>query len=262
MLPIWQAQTYEKTIESGGRNKPWVVTLQTDEGLKPYVVKMFAERDIEQQNALCKEVYGAAYARELDLNTPDFCLVEFPDYFAGTLSEDLKVLFRKKHHRYAFGSLYYEGASTYSPSQHFRDLSSYDIESIYAFDVTIRNVDRRVGKPNILFFEKQAYLIDHELSFSIKQGDNPEQVLGTFPYQKHIFHNVLSKRMKRGRNKPDFSSFMEIFRYSRTDCIMECADVLKDLGYNTDDSLVIELYLKRLRSERNKLMQRLVGSLQ
>jgi hypothetical protein len=34
------------------------------------------------------------------------------------------------------------------------------------------------------------------------------------------------------------------------------------LGYNTDDSLVIELYLKRLRSERNKLMQRLVGSLQ
>jgi hypothetical protein len=65
-----------------------------------------------------------------------------------------------------------------------------------------------------------------------------------------------------GRNKPDFSSFMEIFRYSRTDCIMECADVLKDLGYNTDDSLVIELYLKRLRSERNKLMQRLVGSLQ
>lgn len=228
------------------------------------VVKLFSEKDINQENALCKEVYGASFAQEIGLNTPKFCLVEFSEHFYESLPDNLKEIFNEKHNRYAFGSYYLEGAPTYSPSQHYNELSYYDIETIYAFDVVIRNVDRRVGnppKPNILFYEKEAYLIDHEHSFIIQPGDTPEKLLGIYPYQKHIFYSVLKKRMSRAKEKPTFDTFMEIFRHSRTECIIQCSDVLNRLEYDADDSLVIESYLNRLRAERDMLLLRLKGSL-
>lgn len=261
MVPIYKAQTFERIIEKGGRNKPWIVSVDTPIGIEPYVVKLFSIKDIQTENALCKEVYGSAYARELGLNTPDFCLIEFSEPFYDSLPDGLKQIYNAKHNRYAFGSYYLEGAPTYSASNNYSDLADYEIETIYAFDVVIRNVDRRLGKPNILLFEKEAYLIDHEHSLTIKPGDTPEKLLGIFPYQNHIFHSVLKNRMRRSKNKPVFDTFLERFRYSRADCIIECADVLRSLGYDTDDSLVIELYLDRLRTERNMLSMRLIGSL-
>lgn len=262
MIPLYQALTFEQIIEKGGRNKPWVVSVDTPVGIEAYVVKLFSERDMQNQNALCKEVYGATFARELGLNTPDFCLVEFSDTFYSSLSPDLQETFNERHHRYAFGSKYLEGAPTYSASHHYSELSDYDIETIYAFDVAIMNVDRRIKKPNILFYDKEAYLIDHELSLTIPQNHIPEKLLEVFPYKKHIFHSVLRDRMNRAREKPTFDTFMEIFRRSRPDSIMDNAEILRQLGYDTDDSLVIESYLNRLRAERDKLLLRLKGSLQ
>lgn len=262
MIPLYRALTFEQVIEKGGRNKPWIVSVETPVGIEPYVVKLFSEQDIQNQNALCKEVYGATFARELDLNTPHFCLVEFSKNFYESLSDNLKEIYNKKHNRYAFGSKYLEGAPTYSASLHFNDLSNYDIETIYGFDVTIRNVDRRLGKPNILFYEKEAHLIDHEHSLTILPEDTPEKLLGIYPYNRHIFHSILKKRMKRARVKPSFDTFMELFRYSRTDGIIENAEVLEGLGYETHDSLVIESYLNKLRAERDMLLLRLKGSLQ
>lgn len=190
MLPLYKALTFEKIIEKGGRNKPWIVSLDTPLGIEPYVVKLLSEKDIKQENALCKEIYGAALAKEMDLNTPEFCLVEFSEYFYESLPNYLKKIYNEKHNRYAFGSYYLEGAPTYSPSQHYSELSYYDIESIYAFDVVIWNVDRRIGdppKPNILFYEKEAYLIDHEHSLYIPPDNSPENLLGISSVQLRQF---------------------------------------------------------------------------
>lgn len=200
MIPLYKAQTFERIIEKGGRNKPWIISVETPVGLEPYVVKLFSEQDIQNQNAICREVYGATFARELDLNTPDFCLVEFTDHFYDSLPVNLKEIYEEKHTRYAFGSYYLEGAPTYSPSLHYNELSDYEIESIYAFDIVVRNVDRRIGtppKPNILLYEKEAYLIDHEHCFALTINDTPKnRSWDISTSQTHISFSIKEKNEK------------------------------------------------------------------
>jgi hypothetical protein len=73
-IPVYEAETFESEM-IGGRNKPWLLTVKTDRGPALYVAKFFAQTDIDQQNALGREIYTAALAREFDLDTPDFALI-------------------------------------------------------------------------------------------------------------------------------------------------------------------------------------------
>ena len=71
---------------------------------------------------------------------------------------------------YFFGSELVYPNLDYSDTLTNKHLARYDIESIFGFDVLIRNTDRREKKPNIFFQKDTYYLIDHEQTLYIDKG--------------------------------------------------------------------------------------------
>ncbi len=253
MIEVNRAISLERVIQEGTRNKPWIVSVKTSNGLKPYVAKIFAQNDIDQKNALCREVYATVLARELELNVPDSCLIEFPADFRSSLSETGKVTLKQRHDRYAFGTEYLEGATTYSPSLNTKDFEPYEIESIYAFDVVINNFDRTPRKPNILLYDRTYYLIDHELSLVYTDVPNSDKNLSLYPFWNHIFHTPLKSKSQYNTDKPDFEGFLESFRIMNLRKLTQCARQLEQLKYITDDAHVISKYFDSLRNKPGKL---------
>jgi len=79
-IPTYEALTFEREM-AGGRNHPWLLTVQTDQGIEAYVAKFFVQKDIDQYNALSREIYACVLADELGLNTPDFALITVDEQF-------------------------------------------------------------------------------------------------------------------------------------------------------------------------------------
>ncbi len=262
LLQQYKAQTFENKME-GGRNNPWLLTVKTEQGLDLYVTKFFAQQDINQQNALAREIYTSVLAGVLGLNTPDFALITIDDTFYGSLSEKLKKELERKHVKYAFGSKFISGEHTYSPSLLTKELASYDIESIFAFDILTLNVDRRNKKPNILLDNKgdDYYLIDHEHTFAIPEKRiSPKQRVRSYRFKSHIFYNILNRKATYG-NKPEFETFKELFRHLDVNAIDPYARALQDIGYETDDSLAIKQYLQELKRNISYFMNIVKGGI-
>ena len=55
MLPVYQAISYIDTITKGGRTTPWVVMVDTGNGIKPFVVKFF-QREQEEVRHYFKQL--------------------------------------------------------------------------------------------------------------------------------------------------------------------------------------------------------------
>lgn len=146
IIPVYEAQTFEKEMD-GGRNHPWLLSIDTGKGIELYVAKFFVQRDIDQQNALCREIYANVLAQVLGLNVPDFALIKTSNSFLKSLSKEQNQTLNRKHNTYAFGTKFIPGNFTFSPAQHIQELADYNIESIFAFDVLLLNTDRRKKKP-------------------------------------------------------------------------------------------------------------------
>lgn len=260
-LAVYEALTFEREVV-GGRNIPWLLTVKTEDGLASYVTKFFVHRDIEQQNALSREIYTSVLAGELGLSTPDFALITLDEAFKESLPPGLEKKLERKHTRFAFGSKFIPGANTYTPTLLTRELADYDIESIFAFDVLVLNMDRRNKKPNILLRDDQYYLIDHEHTFVLPANDiEPRQLLSRYRFKDHIFHEVLNRKTKYG-HKPEFGTFRELFHRLNIDILDDYAEALLDKGYETDDCLVIKQYLRELKQNISYFMNVVEGTIQ
>jgi hypothetical protein len=245
----------------GGRNRPWLLTVNTEEGEALFVTKFFAQRDIEQQNALSREIFTNVLASELGLAVPSMALITIDDVFRSTLNDQLHQL-KSKHTKYAFGTEYIPGKKTYSPALLAKQLANYDIESIFAFDVLTLNTDRRIKKPNILLDDKQYYLIDHEHTFSLSAIDlNAKNRVGLYRLNKHIFYQALNKKSKYG-NEPEFNTFRELFHHLNIDVLDPYITFLNNEGYKTDDCFIIKRYLRELKSEISYFMDIVKGGIQ
>jgi len=168
----------------------------------------------------------------------------------------------RRHTRFGFGSKFIDGTYTFSRAQHTRELGEYDIESIFAFDVLICNVDRMDRKPNILLDEERYYLIDHELSLALPlEGVKPRKKVASYPFMNHIFHKALSRKASYG-HQPDFATFLEHFRRLNTDVLDSYAAELRNKRYETDDSVVIKRYLEELKQDTTYFTNILKGGIQ
>lgn len=246
----------------GGRNRPWLLSVETETGIKLFVAKFFSQRDIDQQNALCKEVYASVLANELGLNTPATALITIDDQFRETLPREQQETLKNKHTSYAFGSEFIDGTFTFSPSQHITELADYDIESVFAFDVLILNTDRRKRKPNILLDDKQYYLIDHEHTLLLPMhGVQPKKQMATYRFDNHIFYNALHRKATYG-NQPEFATFIEHFRRLNCDVLDSYGFTLSNKGYETGDSLVIKQYLEKLKRDITYFIHIVKGGVQ
>ena len=87
MLPIYQAESFRRVLDKGGRTKPWLILVRTEAGTVPYVVKLFEPNAIADRDAVANEVLGNILAREFQLPVPQAALIEFNDTFLATVSD-------------------------------------------------------------------------------------------------------------------------------------------------------------------------------
>ncbi|MEA5261020.1 hypothetical protein VB264_24695 [Arcicella aquatica] len=71
-MQIYDAISFQEIVDSGGSTYPWrVMVVDEDKQLKPFLVKMFTERQLTQQHAIAKELFGNMLARQFELRVPD-----------------------------------------------------------------------------------------------------------------------------------------------------------------------------------------------
>ena len=169
---LMKAKVYKATainIEAihSGSTKPCLMTLADDKKkiIGDFVVKVFKPLNLEQAANTSKEIYGNALAREFDLTTPKAVLATVGQELIKQLNSSEKFKGFNLEKGAYFATEYLENVLDYSPS-HKLDIEDWQLENIFAFDMLIGNIDRRIVKPNLFCKEKTIYLIDHELSLS------------------------------------------------------------------------------------------------
>jgi hypothetical protein len=262
MLPIYQAQSFNKILD-GGTTKPWLVIVQVAGKPVPYVVKLYKKKDIDHGQSVAKDVYCSALASIFALSVPTPALIEFTPQFIATLPEPIKTELGQKDSRIKFGTEFIDGSYQYIETLHRDSLKKYDCQTIYAFDNLILNADRRVQKSNILLRGTSVYLIDHELTLFVNQHHIEEFKKNNFIYwkERHIFYNFL-----KSGNVEDKRRYFEGFHASLLQADFNILDKynqqMVSLGHDTEHNyLTIKDYLCTLKSNSTRLIDILKGGI-
>src|SRR5690606_10060216 len=92
-------------------------------------------------------------------------------------------------------------------------------DTIFAFDVLIRNFDRKRNKPNLLVSGDHCLCIDHDRSLDIQRAFKEYVEMGLWdPFTvlgdtAHLFHEPLKARRRSSRAREvDFLEFKESFK--------------------------------------------------
>jgi len=248
MLPIYQAESFRRVLDKGGRTKPWLVLVRTEAGTSPYVVKLFEPGAIADRDAVANEVLGNVLAREFQLPVPQAALIEFNETFLTTVGDpDLLDVLEQTDDRLKFGSVLLEGFIRFDPTT-FSAVEArriIDIDGVFAFDNLIRNPDRKAIKPNLLVRSQEGYLIDHELGFEIDGGTIGELESRAWPgkfYKWHIFHSYLKGTPNR-QKREFFNEFAEYLRLLNINGLRPYLRQLEQIGYPTSKHAQVLEYL-------------------
>lgn len=154
MLPTVQATRYVTPLREGG-SLPAIVEA-SDSGL--YVLKFRGAG--QGPLALVAELLGAEIGRALGLKVPDLVLMEV-DTALGRNEPDPEIRdLLKASVGLNLGVDYLPGSVTFDPAA--EDSAEADLASaIVWLDSFITNVDRTPRNPNLLWWHKTLYLIDH-----------------------------------------------------------------------------------------------------
>jgi len=271
-LQIYEAINFDKIIESGGSTYPWLVVV-IDSDMKPckYVVKLFTERQMNQQNPIAKEIFGNILARELGLSVPEFALVNFGDSFCQTLeSENINIL-NNKHRGLKFGCEYIDSAAIVNINNQKVFWKSYDIGSIFAFDNLIGNIDRggARNKPNLLIKNEDFILIDHEQIFTFADDENfyNDTIItdfrkGIWRYnaQQHLFFSIL-RSLKNEEKENIFDTFHEHLNYLDVNSLNSSVQFLSKNNLSVGNYSLIKDYLTEIKTNSGKFINLLKQSI-
>ncbi|MCI4671983.1 MAG: hypothetical protein MRZ79_27820 [Bacteroidia bacterium] len=264
LIPLLEAVEFHRVITEGGSTYPWIVTATDGRTRSQYVVKLYKQDHQYRPNN--KEIIASVLLDEFDLNTPEFALINFSENFISTLSPEIKLRLEGIDTKPKFATKYLPGVETFSPSLHFKELSKYNIESIYAFDKLIRNVDRRIGKPNILFGESEAFLIDHELSLNVNQvviekveNEDWSYLKDNNPKSEHVFLKAL-KEAKSLDDELTFDTFDFYLNLLNPRKLIPYQEKMEELNFEVDDFVDIIRYLQIVKEKRPSFIQALRNS--
>jgi hypothetical protein len=226
MLPVYKAIAFNGVIVLGGRTKPWSVLVKTENGVQPYVVKMFRADEVDLRDPVTKEVLGNLLARQFDLFAPQAALIEMDENFRMTISDrDALQAYDLADERLKFGSKLIQGNYLFNPSlTKIQAARMIELDTLFAYDCFIRNRDRTNLKPNLLVKGKSAFLIDHELAFEISNNtvqDFLQGKLDNSSYEHHIFSRYL-KASRNSTKKEYFNSFSEYLRTLNLHDLVPC----------------------------------------
>jgi len=258
LLKTFKALSKTGDISQGGTTKPWIVSVEIDSEIKEYVVKLFSKKDDKQYQPTNKEFYSCGLAEEFDLSVPPYALIHFDRDFIESLNDSDQERIEEIGRQYFYGCELISSNMDYSDALTDKHLKSHDIENIFAFDVLIRNVDRREHKPNIFFKGDMYYLIDHEQALDIKKNFTyyyHSSNRWSFIYQnkakgRHLFY----KRLHNNKSKISFETFAHYLNIINLNKLHEISVSLKKHGFDVTDYELIRYYLKDVKLNQSKFI--------
>lgn len=263
MLPIYRAISFNQVIDKGGRTRPWTVLVETPDGVKPYVVKMFTSQLVADRDSVTNEVLGNVLAAEFDLPVPKAAFIEMGEAFRMSIKdEDALMAFDLADDRLKFGTELIEGNVLFNASfTKVQASKMIELDTLFAYDCLIRNRDRNAAKPNLLVKSKSAYLIDHELGFEISPTLISEFRRGEWEdrfYAHHIFRNYLYRTRQPGK-LAYFNSFEEYLRMLNVKGLNPYLQQLKNEGYSADRHALILNWLAEAKQNYGNFVTLLKG---
>jgi hypothetical protein len=212
MLPIYEAiEVIEIISENVGHTKPWVVLVNTPDGLKYFVTKLYSLEQVDRFHCVTNEIICNVLANQFELKAPVCAFIDIPDELAFRLPMSAQVQLSVADQRLKFATGRIENvknALPEFPAKYFNKRIS--MATLYAFDNLIRNCDRGNPKPNLLLNPKDAFLIDHELTFGIENiNKNLSDLVLEDKFTKyHLFYPFIKKvREKQSQNLFDEFEF-------------------------------------------------------
>ncbi|GAB3909706.1 hypothetical protein GCM10028803_47800 [Larkinella knui] len=257
-MKILEAISYLGPIRSGGSTKPWLVQVNDQGKITPYVVKLFTEKQTQQLHPVAKEAFGNVLAQEFDLNVPEFALVKFGDAFIHDLPEREALRLNEIPDGLKFGSVEIPNAPIVDVRQQRSLLKSYQIGSIFAFDNLIWNLDRggARNKPNLLIDDDTLILIDHEQIFPFANDtlSSDDYVMPSFersawfyPYYNHLFYPLL-ERMPAADKAGAFETFQYFLENLSLNALDAAASDLTYAGIEIGNYAVIREHLSQTKA--------------
>ena len=258
MLPIYKAISFD-SILAGGRTKPWLVFVETDNyGIQPYVMKLFDTINLNARDHVTAEVIGHVLAGEFDFNVPEAAFIEIDEDFIATIDDDELIrTIDHKDPRLKFGSALVASNNLFNPGLEKKDAEKMlDIQTLFAFDNFIRNRDRNNHKPNILVKAGETFLIDHEMGLEINSDIIEEFQAGSWDNRfinYHICRDYLYNASDRAKAKY-FGTFEEYLRSLNLNKLSSYFKQLKDLGYSDDRHSIIINYFEEIKNNSAKFV--------
>ena len=262
MIPVFDVISFLPTNLSGS-TKPLVVTAKSCKGdYRHFVIKIFSQEDsYDSFSYTIREFYSAFNSKHFEIKTPFYALLKISDTVLASTDPVIKSRIEASNRKCFFGVEFIEPTLDYSPSMGFGDLKEYDIENIFGFDVLIRNVDRRIDRPNLFFSDKKIYVIDHDSSLLIGKKtfdeymDNPKLypsfITGEGGNREHIFYSYI----KRNRNKLTFDEFEENLRTFPIASLKQMSEQLDSFGFNVEDFDYIYHYFEGAKNKPTKFKE-------
>ncbi|RRJ89413.1 hypothetical protein EG240_11740 [Paenimyroides tangerinum] len=207
------------SVLSGGSSKPILINALNEIGEdKTFVMKTYRSNFIEENFSIAKEILVTILAREFDLPIPEYGLIKIDNTNLREFYSNDEVNLIDTG--YKFCTEFHEGYVIMNTALAIKKiLKDYEIETLFAFDNLIMNVDRGGfrNKPNLLIRDEDFLLIDHEQtlpfynSFEKKKDFNFFTIFNNFYYQNHIFWSTL-KSFDHKKKQNLFDEFIELLR--------------------------------------------------
>src|SRR5581483_2998494 len=240
------ATAYLRKISSG-RTNPAIFLCEDESGNNAgeYVVKFRAGTETGN-TGLCSELVASLLAGELGIARPMPAIVEIDPRMGELLSAkdaDVAAIIRKSG-GLNFGSKVLVGGYATWPINESIPASLIQLAAeIYAFDALIQNPDRKTNNPNLLWRDKEIYIIDHELAFSFlfQIGDPAEPWKLAGQAGNFLADHVFSRDLK--------GKAFDLNRFKRA---------LGQLTDSTLDSLIDQVPIEWKNSNLSKIRNHLV----
>lgn len=256
MLPIYNANTILKPRMSGGASYPCLMGVEDEKGnpKNSFVVKLFRKTYDSSSNATLKEFVGILLGKMFGLKAPDAALIYVDTRLIANLIEQHG--YEDIEEGYYFGTTYLHNNAIFIPNMHESEADRYVLELLFAFDMLVHNVDRRIAKPNLLIYQREIYIIDHERIFT--QLDKPflDIALGAgFPENKHLALDLL--RFWNKQTALTFDEFGEYLRNLQIEWISRLEDWLVEYEIVQSLSSLVAPYLCEIQAQPTEFIHQL-----
>jgi hypothetical protein len=269
-LDVFEANSFQQIVDSGGSTYPWrVAVLDDNKHYKEFLVKLFTERQLSQQHAIAKELFGNILASQFELSVPKAGLVNFSDNFINTqLSDYEKDTLELKHKGLKFGCEWINGSYIADPNNLHTLFKDYDLATVFAFDNFVLNLDRGGfrDKPNLLLDDDDFYLIDHEQIFyfadNVDANFNPlitdfQNDIWNYQAEKHLLYPAL-KKLKSSSKTHIFDTFWTHLKDLNVDVLDETASFLTQNDISIGNYALIKEYLSAIKAQPDKFCKLLL----